>query len=266
MTQFSPSPSAGPSGGPSAGPSAGPRVSALHVEQMRAGERAVLAGAEAAVAALASDDVRVLERLPAKTMAARIVAELNTPVENNEPMSLAPLSLWLPIPAMVIGVFLVGGFDLIDRSPVDESVRIKGEAPALLLAKSDHGAVKDIGRGELVAQGDVVQVRVRGAGARFGVVVSVDGNGNVTRHLPASGTDTTLPTGTFALTDSFELDDAPRFERFFLVTSAAAVDVDAVVRAAQAVAAAKDPTTAALVVDDDATSWTDFLLLKGSKR
>ena len=51
-------------------------TSPLHLEQQRFGERPVRPEDSAAVAALAADDARILERLPPSTMAARIRADL----------------------------------------------------------------------------------------------------------------------------------------------------------------------------------------------
>jgi hypothetical protein len=53
-------------------------------------------------------------------------------------------------------------------------------------------------------------------------VVSIDGRGFVTRHLPSDGTRAAEldVRGPVTLASAFELDDAPAFERFFFVTSA----------------------------------------------
>jgi hypothetical protein len=83
-------------------------------------------------------------------------------------------------------------------------------------------------------------VGYRAAGQAFGAIVSTDGNGSVTQHLPRSGRRAvSLEAGGTALLDfSYELDDAPRWERFYLVTGDEAFDLGPVRRAAQSVATA----------------------------
>jgi hypothetical protein len=81
----------------------------------------------------------------------------------------------------------------------------------------------------------VVQIAYQAAGRRYGVVVSIDGRGRVTRHLPRTG-DRAAPLRAGApvpLPEAYRLDDAPGFERFFLVTSDAPFSVELVVRAAE---------------------------------
>jgi len=69
------------------------------------------------------------------------------------------------------------------------------------------------------------------------VIVSIDGRGAVTLHFPAdAGASTALEPGAHNVPDGFQLDDAPSFERFFLVTSDAPIDVKTVVAAAEALA------------------------------
>jgi len=70
----------------------------------------------------------------------------------------------------------------------------------------------------------------------------VDGRGTVTWHLPAgyAGGPLSAPAlegqGDVVLPSAYELDDAPGFERFFLVSSAAPFDLAPVAQAARALA------------------------------
>ena len=71
-------------------------------------------------------------------------------------------------------------------------------------------------------------------GATHGVIVSADGRGKVTLHFPPNAS---LPTvlkrkDRVPLPFSYELDDAPGFERFFFVTSAFPIPVGQVIRSA----------------------------------
>jgi hypothetical protein len=82
-------------------------------------------------------------------------------------------------------------------------------------------------------------VAYRCASRRFGVIVSIDGRGVVTRHLPLTGAAAAAlePGATTLLDRAYELDDAPRWERFFLVTGETAFDVQVVLDAARGAAA-----------------------------
>lgn len=235
-------------------------MNSLRLEKMKAGEVDVDDAHRAAVAALVEDDARVLARLPPKTMAANIdaaVAKAPPP---------APLRLFVA-PAVAVAAALCV-FVVVPAKPpsdgrADPGDLIKGDAqPALLISREQNGAPVALSSWDVVHRGDVVQVRTKGAGFAYGVVVSVDGGGHVTRHFPDEGAPTTLPAGTTSLPFSFELDDAPRFERFFFVASKSALDVKAVEAAAAATARAKDPRVAALSGLPDGAVQTDFLLVK----
>ena len=84
--------------------------------------------------------------------------------------------------------------------------------------------------------GDRVQVAYRSGGRPFAVVVSIDGEGEVTLHHPRHPDDTPLvePHGEHALESSFELDDAPDFEHFIMVASSRPITVRSVLDAAEA--------------------------------
>lgn len=246
--------------------------SALHLEQQRFGERPVEAADVNAVAELVAQDAALLQRLPPAMMAARIRAELQKPARAPAPSSLS--RWWLAAaPALaVVAVVAVNGSGAVD-APIDlafnhaanddgvKVTRLKGLAPALVLQKQIGTATTTtLQPGAVVDAGDIVQVRTRAASMSHGVVVSIDGRGGVTRHFPDNG-DTTLPTGTAALPFSFELDDAPDYERFFLVTANGPIDVAVVEAAVAALATQPGPATASLALPVPLT-WTDFLLRK----
>jgi hypothetical protein len=84
----------------------------------------------------------------------------------------------------------------------------------------------------------VVRLAYRAAGHAFGLILSVDGRGAVTLHLPERGglaapldTDAEVP-----LDHAYELDDAPRWERFYFVVGDAPFEVAPVVAVARRVA------------------------------
>jgi len=111
----------------------------------------------------------------------------------------------------------------------DPEVRLKG-SPYLVLHRKTVAGSERLENGAAAYAGDLVLVQYHGAGRRYGAIVSVDGRGAVTVHLPSEGaTAATLDdSGLATMGYAYELDDAPRWERFYFVTgdrsfSAAAV-------------------------------------------
>jgi hypothetical protein len=95
--------------------------------------------------------------------------------------------------------------------------------------------------GAQAARGDLLQLEYVTPLPGWGVVLSIDGAGNVTLHLPdgaAKGEAPALQAGRMVrLPSAYELDDAPGFERFFFVTSEHPFAVAPVIEAARALAA-----------------------------
>jgi hypothetical protein len=240
----------------------------LHLEQQRFGERERLATDDSARADLDAQDAALLQRLPPHLMAARIkadVARTAPPASSTSWFGGRWLLPAVPAFAMAMGLFVVARDGPANENDTGEAVavddtRSKGLAPALQVYVAEGSIQRALRSGDIVGAGDVLQVQTRSTGAAYGVVVSIDGRGGVSRHFPDT-TDTTLPRGTAALPFSFELDDAPGFERFFLVTSNRPIDVAVVEAAATAVTRTPVPAEAPLVVSSS-LAWTDVVLRK----
>jgi hypothetical protein len=98
----------------------------------------------------------------------------------------------------------------------------------------------------------VVQVRFDLNTAHEMVVFSIDGAGHATLHFPLDGNPVPLASKG-VLSQSFELDDAPGYERFFLVTSNDPLSSDEVMDAARALALRSDAKTASLTLPKGST-------------
>ncbi len=136
--------------------------------------------------------------------------------------------------------------------------RTKGDAHLVVHEKTAQG-VRPVREGDVLGAGALLQVGYSAGGAGYGAVFSIDGRDTVTLHWPrdASTPSPTIEPDGDSLPVSYELDDAPRFERFFLVTCDARFDVQDVLRAAEALTPAE---TGTLEVDDDCR--TDTLRLE----
>ncbi|RPJ06357.1 MAG: hypothetical protein EHM28_10215 [Spirochaetaceae bacterium] len=99
------------------------------------------------------------------------------------------------------------------------------ETPHLTLfiktGSGDETTGKPLEDNSRVTAGDLIQVRYYAADKKFGVILSIDGRGSVTLHSPEAEADSAQiePRREVFLPESFRLDDAPAFERFFFIAS-----------------------------------------------
>lgn len=218
----------------------------------------------ARLAALDASDAEVRERYPAVEMARMIRARAS--VEGARAPRLARRALWLA-PAAALILVAVALAPLVGRlrpAPVDG---VKGPGPTLVVHRKTPTGSELLETGAAARKGDLLRVGYRAAGRRFGVIVSVDGRGTVTQHLPPGGEKAeALAQGETALLPfAFELDDAPSWERFYLVTSDAPFDVAPVRSAAAAAARVPGPGKPPALALPAGLSQTAFALRKESR-
>jgi len=180
---------------------------------------------------LQADNARVLEAHPPRLIAAAVRARIDARPKGPSPFR-APLQLAGAL-AVAAG-FLALLPAVLERRPLPET-RLKGLAPSLLVFRETAPRPEPLPSSASAHEGEVVQLAYQAAGKRYGVVVSIDGRGHVTRHLPRSGDQAArLESGApVPLPEAYQLDDAPGFERFFLVTGDEPFAVDTVVRATE---------------------------------
>jgi hypothetical protein len=135
-----------------------------------------------------------------------------------------------------------------------ETVTAKGLDPHLVVYKQTPEGALRLKHPSTVRPGDTLQLAYVAAGARHGVVASVDDRGTVTLHLPEQeGPAVTLADrGETALTHAFELDRAPGFERFVFVWAPAPFATSDVVDALRAGAAPRGLRYSELLVKKEA--------------
>lgn len=112
----------------------------------------------------------------------------------------------------------------------NSAIRIKGKSSALFVYRNENGKAVRLSTGTKVSEGDILQLSYVCADPEYALIVSVDGNGVVTSHFPEDSTDSALleKGGEFPLSYSYKLDDAPSFERFYLVTSDKEFSLDSI--------------------------------------
>lgn len=103
------------------------------------------------------------------------------------------------------------------------SVRLKGNGRhQILLYKQEGGKPVLLKNGENAKESDVVQIAYTPGSYNYGVIFSVDGSGNITRHFPDASwqAEKLQKTGEeVPLSFAYKLDDAPKYECFIFVAS-----------------------------------------------
>jgi hypothetical protein len=169
-----------------------------------------------------------LERSNAEILAAHPASHVGTEVwarVRGQRAAAARRRQALAVAASLAVAVGAAGWTMLRRVPAAvpaDQTRVKGLAPQLLLfRKSGASGVERLIEGSPAHDHDLVQVAYHAAGRRYGVVVSIDGRGVITRHLPTAGAEAApLQNGPpVALAEAYELDDAPGFEQFYLVAA-----------------------------------------------
>lgn len=123
----------------------------------------------------------------------------------------------------------------------EESVLVKGfssidlSKTQLLIYRKNENIVEILADGRQAGRGDLLQLAYVTTQDPYGMILSIDGRSSVTLHFPAGKNRSSLLVlnKKTALPHAIELDDAPGFERFFLITSSFPIDVDAVLKKAE---------------------------------
>ncbi len=206
----------------------------------------------ARLARLAASDRDTLAAHPPAVAAAEIHRRLARPSAPVRGAARTRPGWWLAAPtALVVAASLVlvlrpghptgGGIaaGTGPARPVDDGDALKGLKPRLGVFRKGAAGIERLRDGAATRAGDELQIVYVAAGHKFGAVVSVDGGGHVTFHLPtAAGPAARLRTdGEIALPASYELDAAPGFERFVFVVGDEPFDASSVGDVARGVTA-----------------------------
>ena len=198
----------------------------LPQEELEAVQRQVEADAElrARLAALERSNQELLEQYPPAWMGRQIRLRAEGP-------AVAPgrrwraVRLWaVPVALAALAVVIAPDLFLPDQNA---DSRIKGLEPHLQLFRKAADESELLADGSTAREGDFVQIKYLAAGEKYGSILSLDGQGAVTQHMPAEGNHAVElgQEGPIPLGFSYELDDAPRWERFFFVTADIPFDI-----------------------------------------
>ena len=194
----------------------------------------------------------ILETYRPELMAARIRTELEQQDgrTDNEKTSAARFqNRWIPLlAAAVLAVVVYTAFpgrfqgSGADTGPAAELTRIKGASPSLSIYRQAGDGSEQLADGSRAFPRDLLQIGYIPAGMQFGAILSIDGRGQVTLHYPEHINESKkLKTGgEILLPFSYELDDAPDFERFFFIASEKDFSLSSVILSAESIAASRE--------------------------
>ncbi len=189
--------------------------------------------------ALRSSNEAILRRYPPRVVAAQVGGRVQT---ERRRWQFGAMGLALAAVATVAVVVTSV------EPPQEMTERTKGLGATLRVFRQVRGGSERLGQGSRVVPGDVVQLTFAPGVATDAVLVSIDGRGAVTRHHPPAGESTRVSGSNVVVGHGFALNDAPAFERFFLVTALRPIDVEAVVTAAGELAKSPNAGTDPLVL------------------
>ncbi len=184
---------------------------------------------------LRDSDREILEQYPPESMAAGIRERAGA---RFRPFASLPRLAAVAVALTVlILIFLPKQLDRISKDGAETDTTFKGSAPALVLYRKIPSGAETLSDGDVARPGDTVQIAYRGMSGHYGVIVSLDGRGEVTLHFPEQGSGAApLESGNLTrLGSAYELDDAPGWECFYFVTSDKPFETNTVMQAARGI-------------------------------
>ena len=220
---------------------------------------------------LEAEDRAILFQYPPGRVAAEIRRRGGDAQPSAQP-GLARVGTWGAAAAMAgLVVFALSGGE-VGYVPDDpsglEPTRSKG-GDALVAHRASREGVELVQPNDALGAGERIQISYRLEAPAYAVMLSVDGRGLVSLHLPAKKGQPPprVQVGRGVLPYSYELDDAPMFERFFLITGPDRFRTQDVVAAAEALAQnAPDRVREAPLELPNGLTQTDLVLLKDEER
>ncbi len=190
----------------------------------------------------------ILRRYTPETMARHILERTSLPARpaGKQLSGRYPLKLLLvpTLAAAAVAAFAILipmvriGYDIVDDPFRQDVTRIKGAPARIVVYRKKNNSAELLGNNSPVREKDLLQIAYYSAEDTHGIILSIDGRGTVTLHYPAPpSTSTRIERNReMLLPRSYELDDAPGFERFIFITSGKPLEVGAVYRAAEKLA------------------------------
>jgi hypothetical protein len=225
---------------------------------------------------LKQSNPEILKQHPPETMIPEILKQYEENrrqakiKERIRPITLKRLLYAGPVLATVLVLLFVVFFR---NGTTPDYTRIKGEESIdftktqVIIYRKINSEIELLNNGDQANAGDLLQIAYVPAGQTHGVILSSDGSGVVTLHFPEDNSQSTLlhQEKKNLLPSSYELDDAPDFERFFFITAMKEIDVEDIIKKAEELAASlASAKTASLELPESHHQFS--LLLKKEKK
>ncbi len=198
-------------------------------------------------AAVAASNREILAELPATQAAAEIrqraakAAAAQPPVRKRAFLWAAPIALAGGLALVLVMAQPKNPGDGPRPGETPEKIIIKGDDLKVFVYRRGAAGNELLSDGARAARGDLLQLAYVSKNAGYGVLLSIDGAGKVTLHLPEAEGGRAAPLreggATVRVPSAYQLDGAPAFERFFLVRAATPFSVATAVEAARSLAA-----------------------------
>ncbi|MBI9099446.1 MAG: hypothetical protein JEY91_13265 [Spirochaetaceae bacterium] len=163
--------------------------------------------------------------------------------------------IYIPLSAAAVFLLFFAIFPM-NRQPQNDIaendiIRLKGNKPSLSIYRGNADEAELLENNSLVREKDLLQISYDGAGIKYGVIFSIDGRGTVTLHYPGNVYSSTRldSGGKIFLPFSYELDNAPFFERFFFISSDNEIDAQEIMEKAARIAKGNKSEMLSLPVD-----------------
>ncbi len=225
------------------------------------------------------DDIRkssgkILRRYRPESMVPKILARASLPEHPGSRIPVKSLSRkMLLIPSLaaaavaasiIIFPIIKSGNDTIVDHYAGDVTRIKGAGTGIYIYRKQNNSAELLSNNRRVREKDLLQIAYYSTEDIHGMILSLDGRGTVTIHYPRPPSMSTRieKNRKILLPASYELDDAPGFERFIFITSRVPLDVRAVSRAAEKLARKPGSAKKAELTIDRRCRQTSLVLLK----
>lgn len=193
---------------------------------------------------LRESDEEILKSYPPSKMAASIKKRIDGREVKVKKATFSYRKAYIPLSAAAVFLLFFAIFpfnndnSIITENNDTEVIRLKGTKPSLHIYRGNGEDAELLGSNALVREKDLLQISYDSAGTKYGVIFSIDGRGTVTLHFPDNVYSNTRLDfgGKVFLPYSYELDNAPFFERFFFITSEHEIDAAQIMEKAGRVA------------------------------
>lgn len=178
------------------------------------------------------------------------------------------ISIAVPIAAMLLAMIVFAPqFINVPITDTPEVIRIKGST-RLIIQRKRGDEIKFLEANDMARENDVLQIMYFAEHFKYGVIFSIDGNLVITLHYPDTVNETTaIETGkTVQVPSSYQLDNAPNFERFFFISSATEIKIVDVLKAAEKLAKNKNTAMKADLELSENIKQVSTIILKEEKR